>query len=149
VNHGFNAFIGTHNAQWTINPLFKFLSWALTFLAVIIAWVFFRATSFDAALKILAAMVNPELALPLDAIHPLLWNQGLHPQTGLLLCAGLCAVTSLAPNSNRIGERLLAISHQYAFLRPMIIGMALALSTLLVVINHVRDATSAFIYFNF
>lgn len=149
VNHSFNAFIGTHNAQWTISPLFKFLSWALTFLAVIIAWVFFRATSFDAALKILAAMAAPGLALPLDAIHPLLWNQGLHPQTGLLLCAGLCAITSLAPNSNRIGERLLAISHQYAFLRPMIIGMALALSTLLVVINNVRDATSAFIYFNF
>jgi len=149
MNHGFNALIGVRGARWIANPLFKFWSWILTFLAVIVAWVFFRAANFDAALKILAAMATPELALSLDAIHPLLWNQGLHPQTGLLLCAGLCAVTSLAPNSNRIGERLLAISHQYAFLRPMIIGMALALSTLLVVINNVRDATSAFIYFNF
>jgi alginate O-acetyltransferase complex protein AlgI len=131
------------------NPLFKFWSWALTFLAVIIAWVFFRATSFDSALRIVVAMATPGLALSLDAIHPLLWNQGLHPQTGLLLCAGLCAVTSLVPNSNLIGERLLAVSHTYAFLRPMIIGAALALSTLLVVINNVRDATSAFIYFNF
>jgi hypothetical protein len=58
-------------------------------------------------------------------------------------------VTSLAPNSNRIGECLLVVSHKYAFLRPVIIGAALALSVLLVVINNTRDATSAFIYFNF
>ena len=149
VNHGFNVLINKHKAHWTGNRLFKVFSWVLTFLAVIIAWVFFRATSFDAALKILTAMTNPGVALPLDAIHPLLWNQGLHPQTALLLCAGLCAITSLTPNSNCIGERLRAVLDKYTVLRPIIIGLALTLSTLLIVINSVRDTTSAFIYFNF
>ncbi len=149
VNHSFHALVGARGKKWTANPLFKFLSWALTFFAVVIAWVFFRATGFDTAIKILAAMATPELALSLDAIHPLLWNQGLHPQTGFLLCAGLCAITSLAINSNHISERLLAASHSYGFLRPLIIGAALTLGTLLVVINSARDATSAFIYFNF
>ncbi|CDH46094.1 MBOAT family O-acyltransferase [Candidatus Contendibacter odensensis] len=149
VNHAFDALISMYGSRWMANPLFKFLGWALTFLAVIVAWVFFRATSFSTALRILEAIAMPGLALPLDAIHPLLWNQGLHPQTGLLLCAGLGAVAVLAPNSNHIGEHILILSHKYAFLRSMLIGAALTLGVLLVVINSARDAASAFIYFNF
>lgn len=39
-----------------IEPVKKLLSWGLTFIAVVVGWVFFRATSFDAAISILQGM---------------------------------------------------------------------------------------------
>ena len=38
------------------------LSWLLTFVAVVIAWVFFRADSFVGAIRLLQAMARPDLA---------------------------------------------------------------------------------------
>jgi len=37
----------------------KFVAWAVTFVCVCLAWVFFRATSFDQAVVILSQMLNP------------------------------------------------------------------------------------------
>ncbi len=47
-------------------PLPRALAWALTFLFVMVSWVFFRATSLDSALAMLMAMAggNPAPALP-------------------------------------------------------------------------------------
>jgi D-alanyl-lipoteichoic acid acyltransferase DltB (MBOAT superfamily) len=64
VNHawtGFRLRLGLPaNRWWT-----RLLAWATTFLAVVIAWVFFRAGSVDAALALLAAMAGGNgVALP-------------------------------------------------------------------------------------
>lgn len=40
------------------NSIYKFLSRLLTFTAVVIAWVFFRAESFDGAIYVLSSMMN-------------------------------------------------------------------------------------------
>ncbi|KAA0213145.1 MAG: MBOAT family protein [Leptolyngbya sp. PLA3] len=57
INHGFQA-IRTKLGWKSQNdgPVMHLFSRSLTFLAVIIGWVFFRATSFDAAGKVLAGM---------------------------------------------------------------------------------------------
>jgi alginate O-acetyltransferase complex protein AlgI len=49
-------------------PYGRLLSWALTFLCVVVAWVFFRAESFEGAFNILAGMMGAEgrLLLPVS-----------------------------------------------------------------------------------
>lgn len=66
VNHAWNKL-----SAWLIpTPVLPVaasnaLAWTVTFIAVVIAWVFFRATSFDAALNILAGMAGLNgVALP-------------------------------------------------------------------------------------
>lgn len=54
ANHGWRALRGAG----TTGPVERAAGWALTFLAVVAAWVFFRATSFDAALAVLAGMAG-------------------------------------------------------------------------------------------
>jgi alginate O-acetyltransferase complex protein AlgI len=58
----------------------RFLAWATTFLAVVIAWVFFRAESLDAALSILAAMAGGN-----GVALPELWLEGSHWRVSWLL----------------------------------------------------------------
>jgi hypothetical protein len=70
INHGWNAVADTLRLRrgrvWAV------FSWALTFAAVCVAWVFFRATSFDKATTILHGMAG------LDGV-------GLPASVGLLL----------------------------------------------------------------
>jgi hypothetical protein len=126
------------------------LSWLITMLAVLVAWVLFRATSFDGAVALLRGMagLNPALQLPPTAT-PMLWNAGLSPVVGGGWCLVLGAMAALAPNSNRIGEWLLTWCRDRASGRQILAGAALALALLLVVVNATRSSVSAFIYFNF
>jgi len=57
VNHFWRWFVETV-VPWHMpnNRLTRAVAWALTFLVVVIGWVFFRAESFDAALRLLAGM---------------------------------------------------------------------------------------------
>jgi alginate O-acetyltransferase complex protein AlgI len=43
---------------WTTTPIYRCTAWLITFIAVVFAWVFFRASSLDAAWNIVAAMVG-------------------------------------------------------------------------------------------
>ena len=149
INHGFQALVSKGSKAANTHFLFVFLSWLLTFLLVVVAWVFFRATSFSGATRILESMAKPMLAYSLDTIHPLFWNQDLHPEVGLLFCALLGAVAFFLPNSNRIGDMILQRCRQRCTLRPFIIGMTCTFGILLIIINSLRTSTSAFIYFNF
>ena len=121
-------------------------AWALTMLAVIVGWVFFRADSFGGAMRVLGAMSGYSGA---PGAHVLLWNAGLAPQAGALWCAVLTVFALWPWNSNRIGVAVLARCRADARLASTLAGAALALASLLVLINTARDAASAFIYFNF
>ena len=149
VNHGFQILVSKHFKGVNTHYLFIFLGWLLTFLLVVVAWVFFRSTSFSGALRILESMVKPWLAYSFDSIHPLLWNQGLHPEIGLLFCTVLGGIAFFLPNSNQIGDMILQRCQQQNALRPVIIGMACTFGVLLIIINSLRTSSSAFIYFNF
>lgn len=57
VNHAFNALVP--NIPPVLARPARAAGFALTFLAVVVAWVFFRAERIDWALRILAAMADP------------------------------------------------------------------------------------------
>jgi alginate O-acetyltransferase complex protein AlgI len=124
----------------------RLASWAMTMLAVLVAWVLFRATTFEGALRVLGAMFGGG---PAQQPAALLWNAGLQAAVGAAWCLTLGAVAALAPNSNKIGETLRGWCHASPGGRSVLAGAAVTLTLLLVLINATRDSVSAFIYFNF
>ncbi len=148
ANHGFRALLGRRKerlAAWDGSRAAKLLGWALTMLCVVAAWVFFRAETLGGALRVLAGMASVEAA----ASDALLWNAGLHLHAGLVWCGLLAAMACLAPNSNAIGQALLARAGARPAQRAWLAGFSLGAVALLIVVNTARDSVSAFIYFNF
>lgn len=147
AHHGFRAACGAAlHARLQASRAWRGMAWGLTMLAVVTAWVVFRAETLAGALNILRAMASPSaVAGP----HVLLWNAGLQAHSGLLWCAVLGAMACLAPNSNRIGTQALTLFRERPALRDLAAGWTLGLVALLLVINATRSSISAFIYFNF
>jgi alginate O-acetyltransferase complex protein AlgI len=57
INHAFRA-AGQQLGLSARHPIGVLAGWLLTFLAVVVAWVFFRANNIDSALRFLGAMLN-------------------------------------------------------------------------------------------
>lgn len=146
LNHAFQALPGRFVARLRAGIPFRMLAWLVTFLCVVVAWVFFRAADFASASSILSAMATPD---GLSGIHPLFWNQGLAPARAVKLLAIFSGIVFFLPNSNQFGLATLDFCRNTARAVPVILGMALVASVFLVLINSTRDSVSAFIYFNF
>jgi alginate O-acetyltransferase complex protein AlgI len=147
INHGWRALLGEKRlAGLGRSRLYTAASWTLTLLAVIVAWVFFRAETFGGAGRVLQAMAG--FGTP-GEVQVQMWNAGLSLNVGLLWCAVLGAVALYAPNSNRIGEWLLAALARPFSWRPAVAGATGVVVMMLLVVNTARDSVSAFIYFNF
>lgn len=59
INHAWHWFCHNAGLSGTLAPrLAKFSAWLLTFISVIVGWVFFRANDFDSAISILQGMVG-------------------------------------------------------------------------------------------
>jgi alginate O-acetyltransferase complex protein AlgI len=130
----------------------------VTFLSVVVAWVFFRATSLDAALRVLQGMAGVNgLALPLEwaesfaalpADFRVLEAWGGVRQfawIGVLLLFVWCV-----PNSQQLIELLKrhAVALRHEHWRWMSLGGLAVVVFLLVAING-SHGSSEFIYFNF
>ncbi len=153
LNHGFRAVCAQlgWGSRLDASRLFGLLAWALTLLAVVVAWVFFRATTLAGAGRILQAMAGAGagvVALP-QGIHPLLWNAGLAVPVGALWCLALALAALALPNSNVLGAWLHRYCQRSVGTRVAVGTSALGLALFLVLVNTARDTTSAFIYFNF
>lgn len=151
LHHGFRALIGDTRHAWLARwMVWRFAAWVLTMLGVVVAWVLFRSEQFAGALAMLAGMagLNPPAMDP-EVTAPLLWNAGLSASAGWLWCMTLGAVAALAPNSNHLGEQLLAWCHARTAGRQVLAGATLALVLGLLLVNATRGDVSAFIYFNF
>ena len=149
LNHSFRALcvkLGW-NHRLDASRAFGVLSWGLTFLLVLVAWVFFRAASIDGALRILQSMAG-WVPGP-DGIQPLLWNAGLQISSGATWCVVLGLIAVALPNSNRVGEQLHGWCLSSSGARLAVGTSALLVALFLVLVNTARDTTSAFIYFNF
>ena len=83
INHAFRSFGGRLPAV---------IAWALTFLAVVVGWVFFRAQTVDGALSLLKAMVGSGMAGTVD------WLAVVH-------IAALMAVVLALPNAYQMLAR--------------------------------------------
>jgi len=59
VNHGWHRITGRDRPQnRSLSSVYKGLAWLVTFVAVVVGWVFFRATDFASALVILKGMAG-------------------------------------------------------------------------------------------
>lgn len=149
INHGWRALLDRAGLRWppAVAWAGRGLGWALTFLAVVVAWVFFRAVTLEGAGRVLGAMAGWHSGPSEPPV--LLWNAGLHPGVGWLWCAALIVLALLAPNSNRLGDAVHARFAASRGWRDLLGAAAIALAIFLVVVNSARQAVSAFIYFNF
>jgi alginate O-acetyltransferase complex protein AlgI len=152
INHAWRAIPGTRNENGPSLPG-RLLGGAVTFLAVAIAWVFFRAEDFPTALRILSGMAAFD-AVPLLSRAAFMSDQILMPLgTGMLwlLLALSAAIAFLFPNSNDIcaavSNAIEARSQGLA--RPLLVSTAVAFGILLGVgIVSIGRATQ-FLYFQF
>ncbi len=151
LNHGFRALCSEAlRTRLDASRVYALISWMLTMLSVVIAWVLFRAESLHGAGTMLRSMAWPDFGSAVSSsahVHVLLWNAGLSLQAGWLWCGMLSAVACLMPNSNRIGDRLQAQNAHPA--RAIISGASFAAVVFMLLVNSMRDSVSAFIYFNF
>jgi alginate O-acetyltransferase complex protein AlgI len=149
LNHAFRALAERAGCVAVLHRSRVFLacSWALTFVAVVFAWVFFRAETLAGAWRLVQVMLG-NVSAEVDA-GMLLWNAGLQPAVAFGWCAVLGFVAVFLPNSNRLGEGLIGRLHRIPHAASIVGGVALSTVVGLVVLNTARDAVSAFIYFNF
>lgn len=149
VNHGFRAATGHLGWQAALDAsrIVRPMAWALTMLAVVVAWVFFRAETLPGAWRMLQAMAGHVPATTDPGL--LLWNAGLQAPVAAGWCVAMGAAAAWLPNSNRIGEALLRWTGRQPQWSAALAGAATAGATALVLLNTTRSSVSAFIYFNF
>lgn len=150
INHAFQKFAGKRLGVFRDEIPFKLLAWGLTFISSVIAWIFFRASDFPSALRVLYALPPfiTDLGWP-TATQLIFWNQGLDTWRGAYWLCTLAVIAFLMPNSNQIGEAALAVCRRHATFALAVFGAAMAACVFLVLISSTRDSVSAFIYFNF
>lgn len=150
INHAFQKPSGKRMAALRGTIPFKLFAWCLTFVSVVIAWVFFRASDFPSALRVLSGLSSFMAGDAWStADQPIFWNEGLETLRGAYWLGILATIALLMPNSNRIGELALKNCREHATLMGAILGAALTSCAFLVLINGTRASVSAFIYFNF
>jgi alginate O-acetyltransferase complex protein AlgI len=147
ANHAFHAVTPRPlQERFGSSRIFGAISWGMTMLAVVVAWVFFRAHSFTGAAHMLESMISGASG---SSVHVDLWNAGLQVERGVHWCLMLAVIAFAMPNSNLIGiEILRQARHRPAIIAPLATA-ALFVILLMVTINATRDSVSAFIYFNF
>jgi alginate O-acetyltransferase complex protein AlgI len=150
INHGWRSVTPALPSYGkTIAILGKAAGAAITFLCVVIAWVFFRATTFASAAGILRAMTHPEPIHCASDCFAAIYRGILIPPTSLgYLCAFFAcgfALIWLFPTSQASTQRMRNIQGGMAW---FLSGALLSCIVLLAIVNS-SHRTSEFIYFNF
>lgn len=122
------------------------VTWLITMLATIVAWVFFRAVDFSTASIILSAMFSIS---DTGSFPKILFNAGLDTSRGIWLTLAWSLIAILPINSNILFDRHLRICMQFQPIAWFSTGSAIVMITALIAISELRTSTSPFIYFNF
>jgi alginate O-acetyltransferase complex protein AlgI len=141
INHAFRA-LRARSALAPHSAAGRFAGAALTFLAVVFAWVFFRATTFAGALRVLRGMANfhPESAgFAGMAIPPVSLTYAV-----AFFALGF-AIVWLCPTTQVLVARFGQIDRRGAAFA----AGALAFCVLLCAVMNSSHHNSEFIYFNF
>ncbi len=125
--HGFLLVIYHLWKEHRPRPLPDGVAWAVTFLSVVVGWVFFRASSFGDALHLMRAMVGLEGA----SVAQIQGAMGT-----LAITAVASAIAFYAPNTFEVGPRLKPV-------HGVVAGVALAMCILRF------SSSSPFLYFQF
>jgi len=76
INHFWRSYGYPHfNNEVPEKTTYRVISWLVTFIAVVIGWVFFRADTFSSAFLLLKAMVN--LHSPVELTHVIMLNYAI------------------------------------------------------------------------
>ena len=133
VNHLWRGAFGPATA-----PAARLAGWALTFLAVTIAWVFFRAASLPAAARMLTAMAGRGEAVPLVDLPG--------PAATIPLLAAAAGIALLLPNTLILTGYIASPAQPWA-IRPQLTAAALGLMAALCFARLPNPGV--FLYFNF
>ena len=136
--------------------LYGLASWLTTFLAVVFAWVFFRAHSVEQAIPVLEAMIGRNGWLPAtyDLAGATPWSSGrFDGARQSLWLVGLAVVAFVMPNSQQLAAKLddwmrSGVRRLSLFRAGVVLGLTLVLVSISAMINGSHGA-SEFIYFNF
>ena len=93
INHFWRHLTATMRAPAVIGPLLRCVGWTITFLAVVFAWVFFRAPNLATAMRVVDAMAGQTENLPPARVIDL-WVFAWLP--------GLAAIALLLPNLRHV-----------------------------------------------
>lgn len=164
INHGWRNQVSNYMGVFVHSWGYRLFSWSLTFIAVVVAWVFFRATTFEGAFHMVQSMLGFNgLVLP-DQLAPFLpatdWLRfdsgcagsfGYLSQFGILFALLLFCVVS--PNVADIfrllkKERTLSLWEARFVWKPTMrwaIASGLLMTACLIEMRQV----SVFLYYNF
>jgi alginate O-acetyltransferase complex protein AlgI len=150
INHAWRAAAaGLPRPGAALAAVGKFAGAALTFVAVVIAWVFFRATTFDGAARVLQAMFSFRTTPCSAGCFDQVFRGIVLPPTSFGYLGGFFlvgfALVWLTPTSQDTTQRMRNIEGRRAWL---LAGALLFAVALLAVINASHQR-SEFIYFNF
>lgn len=145
INHAFRAVAGEGGG-----PARAAFGLVVTWLAVIVAWVVFRANSMEIALAVLKAMVSGTAPAAVD--HAVLGASRIMAMTECMWWLGGCAaIALLLPNAYQmLGRGVLPELEQRmrGGKGGLLLGAMVMLSLLLLAISETRGV-SEFLYFNF
>lgn len=162
INHVFREAIGRGQARSRIQRVLGAgASWLITFVAVVVAWVFFRASTIGSALELVAAMFG----MSNGAAHNVLINVRAE---AAIAVAVLLVIALVLPNSNDIiGRGRLEMpetvrpavktvhrAHDKIFTAPSMVwrptvGWAIAAGAVAVAVLATLTRPSPFLYFQF
>jgi D-alanyl-lipoteichoic acid acyltransferase DltB (MBOAT superfamily) len=141
-------------------------SWLVTFLAVVVAWVFFRAESFKGAIEMVSSMIQISDLLHVEGLFYSIVNDNVIAHfgnaSGFLFIFAAMALVVFFPNSSEIADGLtqkatkkignFSLSRSYIMLKPLMQRewlmspfIALCLVSSLLLLTRVSE----FIYFRF
>ena len=143
INHAIHHLLGDSK-----NKTIAFLGWLLTFVAVVVSWVFFRASSIDIALNILHAMTVGTF----DASNSLLGiNRIMDINESSVWIAVCAAIAFFTPNAYiLLGKGTLQAYEDRlsGTVGGVVLGFSLVITFILLSISETRGV-SEFLYFNF
>jgi D-alanyl-lipoteichoic acid acyltransferase DltB (MBOAT superfamily) len=143
VNHGARHLWGQRDDRG-----YRFGAAALTFLAVVLAWVFFRASSLPVALDVLRAMAGGTFNGPAGGLGV---NRIMAVDQSLAWIAVCAGVAFLLPNAYQwlgVGPQPLREQRLRQGGGGLLLGALMVLIMLLLMVSETRGV-SEFLYFNF
>lgn len=142
IHHVFRHVVqGIHLHAW-LHRLLKIFSMALTFFAVAVGWIFFRAETMGSALVILQGCLGLNGMVYTDVFESVLSQFNPNAVARLLVISAL--VVWFAPTALQLSERLLKVTRPWT----MVLKAGFIALVLLISFSHI-GRISTFIYYQF
>lgn len=145
INHAIQHLLGEKK-----HVAITFLGWLLTFLAVVVSWVFFRATSIEISLDVLRAMmVGTFSSASSDSLLGV--NRIMEINECVIWIIASATIAFFLPNAyGMLGKGILHTQEQRlnGGIGGVVLGFAFVITFILLTISETRGV-SEFLYFNF